>query len=477
MTDLKSTAVSGTFWMMSGTFMVRAVEFIVKIVLARMLLPEDFGLIAIGLLVVNTLGLFRNHEVGQALIYGKGGRRGADSAFVMQPAIASLLYAIIYLSAPVVSGFFQADVTLVVRVLALTLVIDSLGVVHASLLERDLRFKARMMPDVISTVSYAIVSLYLAWAGFGLWSIVWGYVASSLVRVVTMWSYSRWIPSLSFSMDSARSLLSYSMPLISANIILFANANLDDAIIGRMFGASILGYYTLAYMFGNIPATQITHVVGRVMFPVYSRMKSDVKSFRNAYVKKLSYVTLLSFPAGFLIMGLYKDFIILFIGSKWLPSVLLAWVLCLYGMVRSVGATTGSVFQAAGKPRLVAYYALIQLVSFTLLVFPSTIYVGALGVAIAATVSNVISVSASLKAVAGILKADYSRMLSVITVNFLISALPAFVFILPFDNAHASLMVKAVAYTLLFALLNHLLNRRMVEGLCSDLSPVFKHWF
>ena len=383
-------------WVILITIFTRTLGFVSQIVLARLLAPADFGLLAIGLLAINSMGLLRDLGFGAALIYKKDDpdHSAANTAFILLPIVASVLFVLAYLSAPYVALFFDnAAVEPIVRVLALTFVISSFGTVPSMLLEKELEFKKKVLPETVPVAGYACVTIWLALHGYGVWSLVYGQIVSAVLMAVLIWVVSDWRPTFKFDSGVARELFGYGKHILGASVVIFLITNIDDAIVGRMLGMEALGFYTLAYTISNLPATQITHLVGRVMFPAYSKLQDDRDALRRAYLKTLKYVSMLSIPAAFGIFVIAPDFVSVVLGEKWMPAVPAVQVLCFYGLLRSLGATTGPVIQAVGKPKVISTITLTKFIILILIIYPLTMKYGIFGTALATTLPAIFSVS------------------------------------------------------------------------------------
>ena len=391
---LAKKAAYGIAWVTLSTMLIRVFNFVTKIILARLLAPADFGLLAIGLLTINSMGLFRDLGFGAALIYKKddSDHTAANTAFILLPIVASLLFVLSYLSAPYIALFFDnVAVESIVRVLALTFIISSFGTIPSMLLEKELEFRKKLLPETVPAAGYACVTIGLALHGYGIWSLVYGQIVSAVLMSVLIWMVSDWRPTFRFDREVAGELFGYGKHIMGASVVIFLITNIDDAIVGRMLGMEALGFYTIAYTISNLPATQITHLVSRVMFPVYSKLQDDQDALRNAYLKTLKYVSMLSIPAAFGIFVIAPDFVSVVLGDKWMPAVPALQVLCIFGMIRSIKATFGPIFQATGNPKIIRDIALLKLVLMLILIFPLTYKYGILGTALATTVPSILT--------------------------------------------------------------------------------------
>ena len=375
---------AGVGWTFVSAVSVRLMQFAVTIALARLLAPAQFGLFALAMMVITAVTLFRDLGLGQALIYHKTDvRRDAETTFVIASAFGLAAWAAVYAASPLVAALFGNNALIwPLRLMSFSVVISSLATVPSVLLEKELEFRKRAMPEFAMGLSYATVSILFAVAGMGVWSLVAGHIASTAASAAVAWRVSGWKPSVSFHRESARRILAYGRPLMAASLFFFVFFYIDNAAIGKWLGVTILGYYSLAFTICNIPATNITHVVNRVMYPAYSKLNEDVSAVKEAYMRTVKSVALLSFPIGIWVCLAAGDFVVGFFGDKWRPAVPLFRVLAFYGTIRSIGSTTSSIFMALGQPKWVYRLSSLQLTIAVPLVYPAAMRYGAYGVAI-----------------------------------------------------------------------------------------------
>ncbi|HDP70492.1 MAG TPA: MOP flippase family protein [Actinobacteria bacterium] len=411
---LAKRAAKGLFWVALSTIFVRAVGFIAKIILARLLAPEDFGLLAIGLLTINTVGIFKDLGLGAALIHRKENiKEAADTAFLIIPIFAITLFGLAFFSAPFVATFFEnSQATAIIRVLAFTLVISSFATVPSNLLEKELEFKKKIVPEALPQLGYAIVAITLAILGYGVWSLVWGQVVSALIGAILIWFFVDWRPKLCFDKSATKEMLSYGKEIIAASFIIFLHSNLDDALVGKLLGVVTLGYYSLAYTISIMPATSISCLIHRVTFPAYSKIQDDKERLGEAYLKVLKLVGTLSMPVAIGIFLIAPNFVPTIFGAKWGSSIPILQILCFLGILKSINSTTGSIFGGVGKPEYSKKTSLINFIIFATLVYPLIIRLKLIGVGLAVVISYSIGTIYGLSITCKIIGKNFSTMLN-----------------------------------------------------------------
>lgn len=371
------------------TLLIRTITLLI---LARLLIPDDFGIVAIGLFVLNALNQISDLGVMSAIIHKQDGREKAISTgFFMRFGFGLCAYLAIALTVPYWATMFGNDAIIdVVRVISLSIIISSFGFGSLIKLNLALDFKKISIAQGIMNLVYGVVAVASAFMGYGYWSMVYGELFSWLVWAIVIYILAPWHITFGFDLYLAKDLLNYGKHILASALVIFAITNLDDVIIGTTLGLWILGLYYIAYKWGTIAATQLTQVVNRVMFPTYSKIRENPEVLKSAYLKTLHYVTFLSIPISVGLIVIASDFITYVIGRKWMPALLPLILLCVFGLLRSISANSGSVFKAVGRPDMLFKISLTSLFLKLIMIF-SVIYLGfgIVGVAFAVTSSSI----------------------------------------------------------------------------------------
>lgn len=328
-----------------------AVQFAANAVLARLLTPKDFGLLGMALIVTGFAAVLRDLGTSAAIIQRKEVSRGlVSSIFWINAGLGLVAAAITFAVSPLVAAFFgQPPVAPILRMLSLSFVLAGLGVVHQAMLQRSLRFRSLAAVDLASATVSAAVGIGLALAGSGVWSLVYQALSLSLVSTLLLWAASRERPRLEFHWDEVKAVRSFSLNLTSFNVFNYFIRNADNVLIGKFLDAGALGYYSLAYRLMLFPLQIITDVTSRVLFPVCSQLQDDNALFRRAYLKAVGGIGAVSFPLMLGMAALARPFVLAVFGAKWEPAVVPLAILAVAGMLQSVTATVGPVYQAKGR--------------------------------------------------------------------------------------------------------------------------------
>ncbi len=308
---------------------------------------------------------------------------------------------------PVFASLFHApDLTNVLRAMSLLLITRAFGTIPLALLERNIDFRTRSVCELAGAFSQAVVSLTLAFTGFGVWSIVFGQVTGSAVQSGLAWAVAPLHPNpRKAELGVVRELIRYGRHVSATNILNIVNNTADNVVIGRVLGTTALGFYAVAFRLADFPNSVIAHIVGRVMFPVYSLLQNEVARFRRAFIQNLQRIAVLALPVSVTILVCAEPLVLGLFGQKWEEAIGPLRILAAYGLVKSFTAPGGEVFKGAGRPELgVATGALqIGLVVPLLIVLVRSngIEGGALAMLIATSVCGVLKLWLALRLLEG----------------------------------------------------------------------------
>jgi len=390
--DLSDQIVQSGIWITLMNVFDRVLQFVLLIVLARLLSPRDFGLLGIALLTLSALKKFTHLGLDAALIQDKDENvdQYLNTAWVLNFGRNLFIAAIIFLVAPVIADVFsEPRVTPVIRVIALGPLFKALrnpGVVY---FRKNLDLHKSFVLTLSGSLTNFVVAVTLAIVYQNVWALVLGFVAADAVRFLMSYVIHSYRPWFEFDVGIARNLLDYGKWMTGTKILNFLYSEGDDAVVGWLLTATSLGFYQIAYRFSNAPATELTHVISRVMFPAYSKLQDDIPRLRDTFLQVLKVVALLAFPMSIGIIIVAPSFIEAFLGSAWLPATLTMQILAVYGLLRAVGATFGPVWKAVGRPDYLTKLASIRVVLIAVLIYPMTITYGIEGTAFLITAISV----------------------------------------------------------------------------------------
>jgi len=355
MTQHDRKLIRSSAWNAVGAGGTQVLTFLATIALARLLTPHAFGLVTLASLPLLALTYVQESGLTAAVIREREDlERAASTQLVFGIASSLVLYAISFFGAPLLADVFsQPALTEIFRVLALVVVLRGIGVAPGALLERDLSFDKRARADVVSAVVQALVSIALAAAGVGVWSLVAGRLAGQAAQSAAYWAYVpfRISPRLA-NLATLRRLGRYGRHIALSNLLLLVNDNADNFAIGRLLGATSVGIYNLAWRLANLPALEVGLIVGRTTFAVYSSFQDDLRALQELFLATARRVTFLALPLAAGILVAAEPLVVGVFGERWRPAVGVLQILTVFGMSRTFAGITASVFQVAGRPQL-----------------------------------------------------------------------------------------------------------------------------
>lgn len=394
--SIKKKYLSGVAWTLGQNILVRGASFVFTIILARILSPEDYGLIGMLSIFITISQVFISSGFGEALIQKEVcTEEDYSTAFYFNIIVSLLAYIILFFSAPYISAFYYEEkLCLLLRVLALNFIINSLTIVQSARMTKEMNFRSFSIINFLSTIISGIVGVILAYTGFGVWALVVQTIFSSFVLFVLFVFFNNWLPKLGFSMESFRHLWNYGSKLIVTGLISVIQLNLSSILIGRFYKSAQVGYYTRAQSFGELPSTILFSVFSSVTFPTFCKLQNDRDRLLKVYKRIIFNIVLITCPIILCLVLLSKPLILILLTDKWLPCVpLLQWLL-LARMFLPIGATQTSLLRSIGRTDLyMKLYFVTAPLSLLSIIISISFGVRAMAMAtfIAAVLSNFIS--------------------------------------------------------------------------------------
>ena len=329
MPSLKEKSINAVVWNAVERFSVQGVNFVISLIIARLVSPEDFGAIAMLAIFLGIANTFVDGGFANALVR-KLDRTETDNstAFYFNIIVGVLAYLILYFSAPSIASFYSMPILIpVLRVVALSIVCNSLSIVQQAILTADINFKGHAKISLVAAVISGIVGVVMAYANFGVWALVAQMLGSSFVRMVLLWETVRWKPLCVFSMQSFREMFGYGAKLLLSNLVVNISGGITGLIIGRRLSAESLGYYNRAEQLTYFPANNISAILQRTTFPVLSKKQNDVDVLRHYYLKIITITSMLVIPAMTIFGVFAESFVIALLTDKWVSIVPLMQIL------------------------------------------------------------------------------------------------------------------------------------------------------
>ena len=349
--SLAESAASGAKWSLISVTGRRLMSVVTSIVLARLLSPTDFGLVAMAAVFVGFIELLRDMGTGAGIVQTS---RPTDellsSVFWLNVGLGVVATALLLSLAPLAAMLFrESRLTLVLQGLSISVLFAALSVVQTSLLTREMRFRRLAIVELTGSLAGGVLGIALALSGYAVWSLVWQSVCSVLLVSAGTCLVSRWRPRFVFQLSSLRSILGFSANLTGFNLLNYFVRNADSFLIGRYLGAQNLGLYDLAYRVMLYPLQLVSWALGRVLFPVYARMQTDHVRLGAAYLKVTRAIALLVFPMMLGLVAVAEPFVQTGFGAAWSSVTPLLLILGPLAAYQAIGTTVGYIYQATGR--------------------------------------------------------------------------------------------------------------------------------
>jgi O-antigen/teichoic acid export membrane protein len=344
----------GLTWTIVDNWGRQLLGFVVFVVLANLLLPADFGLVALAVVFVNFAQVFVDQGLGDALIQRRELTRShIDTAFWAAMATGTLLTLLgLVLAIPIAALLGQPDLRPILQVLSLTFVLTAMSSIQIALLRRELAFRSLALRSIFATLAGGAVGIAMAYLGFGAWALVGQLVSSAIAAVLTLWWVLPWRPSLHFSREHFRGLFSFGINVVGTDTVGFFARNTDNLLIGAFLGTTPLGLYAVGYRILETSQVLLINIARKIAFPALSSLQHDRPRIQRAYFKLTRVSNTLILPAYVGLALVAPELIVVLFGQRWTGSGPVAAVLLLIGPVLSLQAFSASLFYAVGHPQV-----------------------------------------------------------------------------------------------------------------------------
>ncbi|WP_370858981.1 lipopolysaccharide biosynthesis protein [Phocaeicola coprocola] len=352
--SLKQQTIKGVIWSSIERFSVQGIQFLIMIIMARLLSPNDYGLIGMLTVFISIAQSLIDSGFSQALIR-KQNRTETDNStvFYFNIGVGICIYLLFYLIAPLISQFYNTpELTAIMRVISLGIIFNSLAVVQRALLTIQINFKTQAKASLIAAIASGIIGITMAYKGFGVWSIVMLQLVNLSLNTILLWSFTGWHPTSKFSKDSFCELFAFGSKLLASGILDTLYRNIYLIAIGKLFTASRLGYYTRAQQFSDFPSSNLTGVLQRVTYPILCKIQDDTERLAQAYRKFLRISAFLIFPLMVGLSAVSEPFILLLLKEQWHFAAVILQIISFASMWYPIHAINLNLLQVKGRSDL-----------------------------------------------------------------------------------------------------------------------------
>lgn len=351
--SLKRQAITGVKWSFVQQFSVQIINFAVQVILARLLMPEMFGLIAMIIVFISIGQSLMDSGMTSSLIRTENPTQIDYSTVFMTNMIMSIaIYAFTYLLAPYIASFYDQEIlTNIVRIFALSFIINAFVAVHIAKLTKEMSFKKQMTLQVPSTLISGLIGIVMAYMGYGVWSLVWMNLARSLLFAIQAWFFIDWKPSFLFNIERFLYHFKFGYKLTLANLIDTIYNDSYRIVIGKFFNPAAVGFFNHAENMRLFPVNQISSVMSKVTYPYFSGIKSDTH-LRSAYSQSMKLVLLVVIPIMITLIIVAKEGFLFMFGEKWLPAVPYFQILSVASIIRPISSYNLNILKVKGQSNI-----------------------------------------------------------------------------------------------------------------------------
>lgn len=365
---------SGVVWNLLAFGFGKLTLLLVTSILARLLTKDEIGVVGAAVVAINYLTIIKDLGLGTALIQKRGDvNEAANTVFTINIILGFLLSLLVIPLAPFVGDYYNdPQVTSVLRWLGISFAINAFGAVHVVWLLRDLDYRRKALPEMGNSLVKAVVSIGMALAGFGVWSLVFGQIAGAAASVILVWILLPWRPRLSIDRGIAASLFKFSSSIVGSDVLTVFIDNVDYLIVGRVFGLAALGVYTFAYRLPELLVIGNLWILGTIAFPAFSSIQDKPDEMRRGFLGSVRLVELIVTPITLGLIVAADPLVRVVFGEEWLEIIPILRVLAAYAWIYSIGFHVGGIYKAVGRPDI-----LLKLSIFSIVIIVPSLLLGA----------------------------------------------------------------------------------------------------
>lgn len=352
--SLKQKTVKGILWSTLERFSVQGIQFVVMIIMARILTPNDYGLVGMLTVFIAVSQSLIDSGFSQALIR-KQNRSEADNStvFYFNIAVGLILYGILYIIAPLIADFYhEPQLIEITRVIGLTIIFNSFVVVQRTLLTVNIDFKTQAKAAFTATFISGILGIWMATSGYGVWSLVTQQLVNIGINTLLLWGLSHWRPRWIYSWNSFHELFGFGSRLLVSGLIDTLYRNIYLIVIGRVFTASDLGYYTRAHHFADFPSSNISGIIQRVTYPILCSIQNENERLANVYRRFIRLSAFIIFPLMMGLAAVAEPLVLALLKEQWLFAATLISIICFQMMWYPIHAINLNLLQVKGRSDL-----------------------------------------------------------------------------------------------------------------------------
>jgi len=353
-TSLRNTTIKGVGWSFTDSILNQGITFLIGVVLARLLSPEEYGIIGILMIFIVISESIVNSGLSSALIRKQDvTERDFSTVFVTNLVLSLVMYGTLFFSAPFISAFFEKpQLTILLRVLGIVVIFNALSLVPNTKLVKNVDFKTITLCSLAASIVSGAVGIIMALTGYGVWALVGQHMSKQLTLTISLLIANRWMPQFRFCIESFKELWGFGWKLLVSGLLDTVWKEIYKVVIGKCYSPATLGQYSQAYLYSDIFSGNLTRIIQRVSYPVLSKIQDERERLKEAYRQVIKVTMLVTFVLMFGLAGCAKQFIFVLIGEQWLPCVGYLQILCFAMALYPLHALNLNMLQVQGRSDL-----------------------------------------------------------------------------------------------------------------------------
>lgn len=386
--SVRQKVLRSGLWLGMGSIILRLLELFRSIILARLLLPEVFGVMGIIQLLRQGIQQFSQTSFNDAIIFRKSEiDESINTAWILNIFRGLLLCVLLFALSPLIASFFEENILNIgIKILGVVFIFDGLYNPNMVLYRKNIDLKNIAILNLVTNALGIIVVIILAYYLRNVWALLIGIVFTGFINMSLSYLIAIKKPKFSFNRKLAWELFHYGKYITGAGIVYFLTIRLDDMLVGKFLGMQELGFYINAYFFASLPSTHIHSILSPLIFPTYSHYNQDQEKLNRIFLTIFKVISTVSIPASFGILALSDEIASVLLGEIWAPMVPALKILVFFGLFRSLAGCTGPLLNAMGRPKITFWIILGKLILIAIIIYPLTIRYGIAGTALAVTV-------------------------------------------------------------------------------------------
>lgn len=391
-TPHNNSVTKGTIWSAVDKFGIVALQFIINLVMARLLTPYDFGLVGMILIIVAVSTILIDGGFGAALIQkSNADERDFSTTFYINIIAAAVLYALIFLAAPYVATFLGNPIfERLLKVISLVLIINSVGVVPKTKLRKAFAFKQIAIANLVSYTMAAVIAIVIAWMEYGYWGLIAIHIVNSIFSSLLLWLFARWHPTKQFSLKALKQLFKYGEYILISDILSNACFHIQSTLIGKYFAPATAGQYSQAKKMEEVASITLPNAMVQVLFPLFSEMQDNNDTLLSSLRLSNKITAFIIFPILTLLIIIAEPIILFLFGSNWAGAIHYFQVLCIGGYFGALQYFTYFAVAATGQSKALFYAGIIKSIFLLGAIFV-TAHISMEAVLLAMVLSNVVN--------------------------------------------------------------------------------------